>query len=448
MTRSLAVPLVLLVFQSSCVAQSTADADEAILRGAKITADGPGLVAYFQNRSVNSQEDQKKIEELIKKLGSQRFRDREQAAEELIALGKSARAALVVATMAKDLELRIRAEKCLAVIDAAKNIEVELAALRLLRLRNPDQACSVLLAYFPSIHDGQIEEEALTTLAAVSFPKGKAATVLSVNLKEKNPVRRGVAAMLLGWKGSETERAAVYQMLMKEPDSLVRLRIVQGLVAAKHRKALAQLLPLLTDASLPIAEQARDLLALAGGKTSVVTKLGTDSASRKKCREEWEQWWDAHGERVDLATAGIDVPWYNIDVRARATVLRWIECMNNGDLNEVHKVTAMPFAIADQAVLKTQKEFDELLGQAAKNEPREKLIVSSLKVQRVEDVAKKLKRTAFDLLAKYPHNEIRVVSITGKGDAQAPQVSLMMFVHVRGGEGRVFGFGIEEKPSD
>lgn len=439
MTRTATALLSLLVLIPFSQAEPTLDADEALLRGAKIATDGPGLVAYFKNRLVKSEDDQKKIDDLIQKLGSQRFRDREQAAEKLVAIGISARAALVRATMDKDLELRMRAEKCLAAIEAAGSLDVEKAVLRLLRERKPEQACAVLLAYFPTIRDEPLEEETLQTLAVVGFSGGKADPALLADLKDKDPVRRGVAMLLLGWRGTAAEKQNVQKLLASETEPLVRLRGAQGLIAGKDGKALALLLPLLSDAPLPVAEQARDLLAQAAGDKAVAVELAKEPATRKKCRDEWERWFDKHGGTVDLAKAGFDVPWQNLDVRARRAAMGWVNCMIAGDLDGLSKVSAFPFSIENQIVFKTKEEFDSLFGQAIKNAPKQKIVFTAFKVQRLDEAAAFLQKKGIDFQKQYPRQEIRMVTVTGKSDREAKPEDAMLFVHIRGNEGRVFG---------
>src|SRR5262249_61330913 len=67
--------------------------DEQLLRGAGVTPDGPGLLAFFRKR-VPTEEDRQRAEELVSKLGSRTFRDREKASTELVKLGLAARPAL------------------------------------------------------------------------------------------------------------------------------------------------------------------------------------------------------------------------------------------------------------------------------------------------------------------------------------------------------------------
>src|SRR5438552_4027159 len=77
--------------------------DEALLRGASVTPDGPGLLAYFQSRVARSEADETRIAALVEKLANERFKEREKASAELIALGHLARPFLIRAAEHKDV---------------------------------------------------------------------------------------------------------------------------------------------------------------------------------------------------------------------------------------------------------------------------------------------------------------------------------------------------------
>src|SRR5207253_5852596 len=109
-------------------------------------------------RVAKSEADEKKIDALIERLNSGKFKDREKATSELIAIGLPARPFLVRAAMHKDAEVRRRVAECLAAIESAISVDVELAALRLLQARRPEGACQALLAYLPAVRNEAVEE--------------------------------------------------------------------------------------------------------------------------------------------------------------------------------------------------------------------------------------------------------------------------------------------------
>src|SRR5438309_1785729 len=127
--RSLLVLSGLMLCLASLAARADQTGDEALLRGAKITPEGPGLLEFFRGRVARSEADEAKVLALIDKLANGRFREREKASADLIAIGLPARPFLTRATEHKDAEVRKRATECLAAIDAGNSVEVELAAL-------------------------------------------------------------------------------------------------------------------------------------------------------------------------------------------------------------------------------------------------------------------------------------------------------------------------------
>jgi hypothetical protein len=57
---------------------------------------------------------------------------------------------------------------------------------------------------------------------------------------------------------------------------------------------------LLSDGPLQTAAQVQDLLAQLAGERAPQADLGTDAASRRRCRAAWQEWWKVHGDTIDL----------------------------------------------------------------------------------------------------------------------------------------------------
>jgi hypothetical protein len=414
-------------------------ADEALLRGARITPDGPGLLEYFKSRVARSETDEAKIAALIDKLTSGRFREREKASAELIAIGAPARPSLTRAAGHTDAEVRKRATECLAAIDASNSAEVEQAALRLLTARKPAGACKALLVYLPAVRDPSIEEDIFVALLALSLKDGKIDPDVEAALKEKNAIRRGAAAVLLGRSGSKEQKEQVRLLAKPQAEPLVRLRAAQGLIAGKEKAAVAGLLPLLTDAPYPIAEQARDLLSLLAGDRAPDRELKDDRESRKKCRDDWERWWDANAGRLDLARADIDLPWVNSNSRARAAVQLFIKGIEKRDAEALKKSMDVPFSLAGITVLETREQLDQILVQAFQRAEQPKV---EFKPMRVVDTKQYLAAVTnpevMKFLAKVPVSELRVVFLTAKTKGQKEE-GAYFFVRVKGGKGHIVG---------
>lgn len=274
--------------------------DEQLLKNANVSSTGSGLIDFFRQRTLTDAH-QAQLAEAIRRLGDASFALRQKASADLVAAGKSALPYLKKAVDDPDLEVARRAERCLGAIEQGANTSLTLAAARLLAARKPAGAVQVVLDFLPSAGDDLVEEEMLTTLAAVGLPDDKADPVLLAALKDRRLLCRAAAAHVLGASADVQHRQAV-RPLLNDPEAKVRLRAAAGLIAGKDKEAIATLIVLLTDAPLPLALQAEELLCrLAGEQTPAVALSSGDEAERRKCRAAWSAWWTATGRQFDLA---------------------------------------------------------------------------------------------------------------------------------------------------
>ena len=418
-------------------AQDTTADDEKLLAGAGVKTDGPALLAFFKKR-VPDADAARKAETLVEQLGSPTFKVRQKASEGLIALGPPARPALLAVLKGKELEVRRRAEECLAAIDRTASPELEGAAVRLLRARQPAGACAALLAYLPSAVDATVREEVLAVLLALGVPGGKADPALVAALADKDAGRRAAAALVLGAGGTEAQRAKV-RALLDDKAPLVRLRAAQGLLAARDKKALPALLPLVSEAPPEVAELAHDVLSGLAGEKAPDISLGGDAAARKKCRAAWETWWKEHGKGLDLAKADVGLPGVGGNQRARAVTMQFINALLKGDMDAVYKTVDFPLSFAGVFVFKTRQEFEMMLGPAFKNMPQRPKV--DFTPPRVIDLNAFLRTPAGakmkDFLAQHKGAQLRAVSLTG---TQMGRTETAIFlVRLRGGQARVIG---------
>src|SRR5262249_30535138 len=135
-------------------------ADEQLLEAIHIGTDGPGLIQFFQKRTLKNFRidpadgrrtiepqgaERTRIAVLVRRPGDERDNVREQAANELIAVGPAAVSLLRQAREHADLEVKQRAEATLAAIETSPGSALTLAAIRLLRQRAPEGSCNALL---------------------------------------------------------------------------------------------------------------------------------------------------------------------------------------------------------------------------------------------------------------------------------------------------------------
>jgi len=276
-------------------------ADEQILKTANIKTDNDALLDLFRRRTL-AEGTRATVLGLIRQLGSETYRLREQAAGELISRGPAVIEILREALKSPDLEIARRAERCLQRIqDTDYAVDVPAAAARLLAVRKPPRTVETLLAYLPFADNDTVADEVRNTLAALAVREGKADASLVAALEDRNVLRRAAAGEAL-IKASVKDLKPAVRKLLDDPEPAVRLRIAMAFTFAKERDAVPVLIDVLPRLTLVQAWQAEDILyRLASGRNPPQVSLGNDEASRKKCRDAWSAWWKANEAKVDLA---------------------------------------------------------------------------------------------------------------------------------------------------
>src|SRR5262249_4611904 len=153
-------------------ADTAATPDERMLREAKVPIDGPGLLEFFRQRTVDAA-DETRLKTLVRQLGDDSFEKREEASRQLVAIGARALPILRQASTDSDIEVVRRAQECLRRIEQGTTSVVLSTAVHVLGQRKPPGAVEVLLAYLPSAEDESVAEEIRITLTALALRDGK-----------------------------------------------------------------------------------------------------------------------------------------------------------------------------------------------------------------------------------------------------------------------------------
>lgn len=301
--RWLGLALLLLAWRSGSFAQvpDPIAGDEKVLQAAKLKTDADSILEFFRQRTLPDDE-REKYRTYVKQLGSEVFRLREQAMNELVKRGVVVVALLREAMRDADLEVARRAERCIQRIQE-KDVgsEVPAAAARILVWRKPPGAVETMLAYLPFADNEQTADEARNLLASMALKDGKPHPALAAALRDKLPARRGAAGEALAKGGGPEERVQA-KKLLADADSLVRLRVGLALAYAKEREAVPALIDVMAQVPLQHAWLAEDVLyRLADGVEPPKVSLGTDDVTRGKCRDAWHAWWKENGAKIDLA---------------------------------------------------------------------------------------------------------------------------------------------------
>jgi hypothetical protein len=277
------------------------EADEKLLKDAKLAIDSPALLAFLRARTLTNDE-RAKIEVLIAQMGAMSFRTREQAMQTLIEKGPVVVELLRNHLNDADPEIARRSEKCIEKIkEVEQPPEVTAAVVRLLAARKAAGSVEALLAYLPFADPDGTGDEIRTALTVLAIEDRKVDKSLAAALKDKEPLRRASAGEALTRAGVDETKADV-AALLKDAIPSVRWRVASALVLAKNREAVPVLIDSLIDATQGQAWQIEDILCrLANGKALPPVSLGSDDMARKKYRDAWLAWWNQYGKAVDLA---------------------------------------------------------------------------------------------------------------------------------------------------
>jgi HEAT repeat protein len=287
----------------SLALQAAADEedDEALLRKAGLSSDGPALLASLAKHTLTP-DKRRKVEERIAQLGDDEFSVREDATRQLRAFGRLALPDLRDASKGRDAEVARRAKMLIEAIDKGPDTQLPLAVLRLLAVRKPAGAVEALLAYLPFAEDDDRAEQVRKALTAMARHDGKLDAALRRSLTDPHDKVRAMAAEALIVGGGVAGRAAVRKLLSDDALS-VRLHVASALTRAGQREGVSALIDLLPLLSAEESGQAEELLYLLA--EDVAPELPDD---KKKRRDAWAAWWKLNAQRVDMARARADAP--------------------------------------------------------------------------------------------------------------------------------------------
>jgi HEAT repeat protein len=289
--------------------------------------DGDALMNILR-KHIRTAEDRDKIRELMGRLASDDFSQREAASQGLIAFGRRSLPQLRKSSASKDAETARRAKMLIERIEEDTAHRLPAAALRLLAVRKPAGAVEALLAYVPSAEDETLAVEVGKSLTVLALRDGKPAPALTRALTDPQPAVRAIVAEALINGCGDDGRAAVRKML-KDEAAIVRMRVALALARAREKDGVPVLIDLLTVLPGEQIGQVEDALYQLAGDTAPDVSLGTEAAEKKKCRDAWAAWWKLNANRVDLARL-TSRPWYGYTLICDVGRNRVFEIDRNG----------------------------------------------------------------------------------------------------------------------
>lgn len=283
-----------------------ASTDAQFLRQHGFNTDESSLFAFLRKRSL-TEADQERLRQLVVQLGDVSYVIRQKAAHQLLTFNTPALAFLKPALDDVDPETARRASQLIEEIQRGPGPALPAAVVRLLArqqtLSGPSLALAlrVLLDYLPFAEDEMVVDEALTVLGALSLREPKVDAQLLEALHDPLAPRRGAAAYVLGRVGT-SEHCLAVRPLLDDPSVEVRLRAVQGLIAARDKLAVPRLIALLRDAPAASVWQVEDQLHRLAGEHPPADIVGDSSPqARQKAVQAWEKWWQQKRLSLDMA---------------------------------------------------------------------------------------------------------------------------------------------------
>jgi hypothetical protein len=281
------------------VSPGAGKSDEALLQAEKVSTDGPALLEFFRKRTADGA-NRDRLNALVTQLGDDDYQVREQASAQLVQIGVRAKSVLLEALKNPDLEVAVRARDCLRRIDQGTTALVVSAAGRMLVERKPEGATEVLLNYLPFAEDDSIADDVRTDLVALAVRDGRPDPVLVSALTDKLPLKRGAAGEALCKAGAKEQMPAI-RNLLHDSDASARLRVGLALSAAGEKEAIPVLIDVIGELPPHETSQLEEILYRIAGDKAPASDDATSSAARRRYRDNWKQWWDKEGAKIDAA---------------------------------------------------------------------------------------------------------------------------------------------------
>ena len=178
---------------------------EKTLKAANQATDAQAVLQLVRQRTL-TQEKRQAIKDLIQRLGSDTFEEREKAEAEIRKLGALALPVLAQNRKHSDAEVARRVAECIKAIEDGDELRLIEAAIHLAARRKSEGTVEMLLAYVQAPANDRIRREALAALAALAHDDGKPDKTLLEALKDTNPIRRTAAEAVLGRDGGAYEK--------------------------------------------------------------------------------------------------------------------------------------------------------------------------------------------------------------------------------------------------
>jgi HEAT repeat protein len=140
------------------------------------------------------------------------------------------------------------------------------------------------------VENDEVLEDIKRALGEVCFTsEGKIEPSILKALTDEQPVRRALAAEVLGQRGAEPRD--VLRKMLEDPRGSVKLRAALALSGVKEEKAISVLISILADLPTNLARDAEEYLVSVAAEQAPKVPITADAAEKQKAKAAWEAWW-------------------------------------------------------------------------------------------------------------------------------------------------------------
>lgn len=423
--------LVLLASQRLSLGDSTeVEEAEKLLKNAKIPTDDQSLLEFFRKQTLR-EEDLKRLTDTIPQLGDRDFATRERTSAALRLAGQAVLPFLKEALKDPDPEINRRAQELIVFLTEGQFTERACAVANLVQARKLNGACPILLDFLMQVQNDSLKEAIMAALAAAGVREDKLDATLVSGLASEEAAKRAACALLVGRFGKDGHRTLVEKLLIDEKLE-IRLAAVQGLIAGKHKSATPALFALLTDAPVPIAQQADDLLRRIAGENA--PSLVWDEKQRGMDRVAYEAWWKTNEAKLDLTNADVELDFLDVGTAVKRAVKQFYDLTLDKKSIPFKDVASVPYDFFGETVTSLNDLESKYGGPGLRNGPR-----YTAEIKKIFTLAAYSRTPAAnkDALTKVGFRRARVVEV----DLKDPNTihKIMVFVSVAGDRPKVIG---------
>jgi len=174
------------------------------------------------------------------------------------------------------------------------------SALKVLASEGKTESAEVLFDYLPFAAGENLRSECESALNSLFLTSALSRTTFERKITDTNPYKRAVASEILVRKGNPNQ-IAMAKILLDDPSSIVRSRLVIAYLEKKDRTALPAALKLLASDSKDISSAIETALTTLAGEWAIQGPKNDDLFSRNINQAAWSAWWKSINEQDFLA---------------------------------------------------------------------------------------------------------------------------------------------------